>query len=206
MGEDEHEEVPFDTNLAEVVDPSELGPISSELMAFLDADKASRGDWEKQYSKGLELLGFSYEERTKPFKGACGTAHPMLTEAIVQFQAQAFKELMPPEGPVKTQVLGKETREKLAKAERIKEFMNYELTTDMADYTPEFDQLLFYCGYGGSAFKKVYEDPQTSKMVSKLVLPDDLFIPYNGSSIMSKCPRITHRIPMDANEYRKIVS
>lgn len=206
MGEDEHEEVPFDTNLAEVVDPSALGPMSSELMAFLDADKASRGDWEKQYSKGLELLGFSYEERTKPFKGACGTAHPMLTEAIVQFQAQAFKELMPAEGPVKTQVLGKETREKLAKAERIKEFMNYELTTDMADYTPEFDQLLFYCGYGGSAFKKVYEDPQTSKMVSKLVLPDDLFIPYNGSSIMSKCPRITHRIPMDANEYRKLVN
>ena len=206
MGEDEHEEVPFDANLADVIDESELGHISSELMALLDADKASRGDWEKQYSKGLELLGFSYEERTKPFKGACGTSHPMLTEAIIQFQAQAFKELMPAEGPVKTQVLGKETREKLSKAERIKEYMNYELTCGMPDYTPEFDQLLFFTGYGGSAFKKVYEDPQTQKMVSKLVLPDDLFIPYNGSSIMSKCPRITHRIPMDANEYRKLVA
>jgi hypothetical protein len=206
LGIEEDEEVPFDANLAEVVDPSELGSISSELLALFDADKASRGEWEKQYSKGLELLGFSYEERTKPFKGACGTSHPMLTEAIIQFQAQAFKELMPAEGPVKTQVIGKETREKLAKAERVKEFMNYELTCEMAEYTPEFDQMLFYTGYGGSAFKKVYEDPQTKKMVSKLVLPDDLFIPYNGSSVMCKCPRITHRIPMDVNEYKKLVS
>jgi hypothetical protein len=206
LGEKEDEEVPFDANLAEVVDPAELGVISSELLALFDADKASRGEWEKQYSKGLELLGFSYEERTKPFKGACGTSHPMLTEAIIQFQAQAFKELMPAEGPVKTQVIGKETREKLAKAERVKEFMNYELTCEMAEYTPEFDQMLFYTGYGGSAFKKVYEDPQTKKMVSKLVLPDDLFIPYNGSSVMCKCPRITHRIPMDVNEYKKLVS
>lgn len=206
LGEEEDEEIPFDANLAEVVDPSELGFISSELLALFDADKASRGDWEKQYSKGLELLGFSYEERTKPFKGACGTTHPMLTEAIIQFQAQAFKELMPAEGPVKTQVIGKETREKLAKAERVKEFMNYELTCEMVEYTPEFDQLLFYTGYGGSAFKKVYEDPQTKKMVSKLVLPDDLFIPYNGSSVMAKCPRITHRIPMDVNEYKKLVA
>ena len=206
LGEEEDSEVPFDANLAEVVDPAELGYISSELLALFDADKASRGDWEKQYSKGLELLGFSYEERTKPFKGACGTSHPMLTEAIIQFQAQAFKELMPPEGPVKTQVIGKETREKLGKAERVKEFMNYSLTCDMPEYTPEFDQLLFYAGYGGSAFKKVYEDPQTKKMVSKLVLADDLFIPYNGSSVMSKCPRITHRIPMDVNEYKKLVA
>jgi len=205
MGEDEHEEVPFDANLAEVVDPSELGPISSELMALLDADKASRGDWEKQYSKGLELLGFSYEERTKPFKGACGTAHPMLTEAIVQFQAQAFKELMPAEGPVKTQVLGKETREKLAKAERVKEFMNYQLTQGMPEYTPDFDQLLFYVGYGGSAFKKVYFDQNLQRMVSNLVLPDNLYIPYHGSSVMSRCERITHRVPMSTNDFRKAV-
>ena len=120
MGEEEMDEVPFDANLAEVVDESEMGHIASELLALLDADKASRGDWEKQYSKGLELLGFTYEERSKPFKGACGTSHPMLAEAIIQFQAQAFKELMPAEGPVKTQVLGKETREKIAKAERVK--------------------------------------------------------------------------------------
>ena len=206
MGEDEHEEVPFDANLAEVIDDSELGRISSELMALLDADKASRGDWEKQYSKGLELLGFTYEERSKPFKGACGTSHPMLAEAIVQFQAQAFKELMPAEGPVKTQVLGKETREKIAKAERVKEFMNFELTTEMEEYTPEFDQLLWWAGYGGSVFKKVYKDPSLNRMVSKLCLPDNVFIPYNGSSIVSKCERLTHRIPMSENMYRKLVA
>ena len=206
MGEEEMDEVPFDANLAEVVDESEMGHIASELLALLDADKASRGDWEKQYSKGLELLGFTYEERSKPFKGACGTSHPMLTEAIIQFQAQAFKELMPSEGPVKTQVLGKETREKIAKAERVKEFMNYQLTTEMEEYTPEFDQLLWWTGYGGSTFKKVYKDPHLNRMVSKLCLAEDIFIPYNGSSIVSKCERLTHRIPMSENMFKKLVA
>ena len=206
MGEEEMDEVPFDANLAEVIDESEMGHIASELLALLDADKASRGDWEKQYSKGLELLGFTYEERSKPFKGACGTSHPMLTEAIIQFQAQAFKELMPSEGPVKTQVLGKETREKIAKAERVKEFMNYQLTTEMEEYTPEFDQLLWWTGYGGSTFKKVYKDPHLNRMVSKLCLAEDIFIPYNGSSIVSKCERLTHRIPMSENMFKKLVA
>lgn len=206
MGEEEMDEVPFDANLAEVIDESEMGHIASELLALLDADKASRGDWEKQYSKGLELLGFTYEERSKPFKGACGTSHPMLTEAIVQFQAQAFKELMPAEGPVKTQVLGKETREKIAKAERVKEFMNFQLTTEMEEYTPEFDQLLWWTGYGGSTFKKVYKDPHLNRMVSKLCLAEDIFIPYNGSSIVSKCERLTHRIPMSENMFKKLVA
>jgi len=206
MGEEEMDEVPFDANLAEVIDESEMGHIASELLALLDADKASRGDWEKQYSKGLELLGFTYEERSKPFKGACGTSHPMLTEAIIQFQAQAFKELMPSEGPVKTQVLGKETRDKIAKAERVKEFMNFQLTTEMEEYTPEFDQLLWWTGYGGSTFKKVYKDPHLNRMVSKLCLAEDIFIPYNGSSIVSKCERLTHRIPMSENMFKKLVA
>lgn len=206
MGEEEHDEVPFDANLAEIVDPSELGRISSELSNLFDADKASRGEWEKQYADGLNLLGFTYEERSKPFKGACGTSHPLLSEAIIQFQAQAFKELMPAEGPVKTQVLGKETREKLAKAERVKEFMNYELTCEMEEYTPEFDQQLWWTAYGGSTFKKVYKDPQLNRMVSKLCLPEDVFIPYNGSSIVSKCERLTHRIPMSENTFKKLVA
>jgi hypothetical protein len=205
MGEEDHDEVPFDANLAEILDEDELAHLSSDLMDMLDNDKASRGDWEKQYSKGLELLGFKYEERTKPFKGACGTSHPLLTEAIIQFQSQAFKELMPSEGPVKTQVLGKETREKLMKAERVKEFMNYELTCEMEEYTPEFDQLLFYTGYGGSTFKKVYEDPLTRRMVSKLCLPDDVYIPYNGSSIVSKCDHVTHKTAMSENRYNELV-
>jgi hypothetical protein len=206
MGEEEMDEVPFDANLAEVIDESEMGHIASELLALLDADRSSRDDWEKQYSKGLELLGFTYEERSKPFKGACGTSHPMLTEAIIQFQAQAFKELMPSQGPVKTQVLGKETREKIAKAERVKEFMNYQLTTEMEEYTPEFDQLLWWTGYGGSTFKKVYKDPHLNRMVSKLCLAEDIFIPYNGSSIVSKCERLTHRIPMSENMFKKLVT
>jgi hypothetical protein len=128
-----------------------------------------------------------------------------LTEAIVQFQAQALKELMPAGGPVRTQVLGKETIDKMQQASRVQDFMNYQITTVMKEYTPEFDQLLFYTGYGGSAFKKVYYDFQLGRMVSKLVLADDLFIPYYGSSVMSQCPRITHRIPMDSNEFRKRV-
>jgi len=201
----EDKEVEFDSNLAEVVDENELDHISSELMILFDADKTSRGEWEQQYSKGLELLGFKYEERSKPFKGAAGVAHPMLSEAVVQFQAQAYKELLPATGPVRTAVMGKETVEKLQQAERVQDFMNYQITNVMEEYTPEFDQALFYLGYGGSIFKKVYYDYHLERMVSKLVLPDDLYIPYNGSSVMSQCSRITHRIAMSENDYRRKV-
>lgn len=204
LGESD-EEVPFDANLAEVLDPGVLQQISSELMPLFDADQSSRKDWEEQYGKGLKLLGFTFDERTKPFKGAAAATHPLLTEAIVQFQSQALKELMPADGPVRTQVLGKETREKLMQADRVRDFMNYQITTVMEEYTPEFDQLLFYVGYGGSAFKKVYYDFDKGRMVSKLVLPDSLYIPYNGSSVMSECPRITHVVPMTVNDYKKAV-
>jgi hypothetical protein len=205
MGEDEAGDVEFDANLAEVVDEDDLNRMSIDLMALFDADKASRSDWEQMYAKGLELLGLKMEERTKPFRGAAGAVHPMLTEAVVQFQAQAMKELMPADGPVRAQVLGKETVEKLQQAARVQDFMNYELTTVMEEYTPEMDQALFYLGYGGSVFKKVYFNAQLDRMVSKLVLADDLYIPYTGSSVMSQCPRITHHVPMDANEFRKRV-
>ena len=205
IGKDEDDKVPFDSNLAEVVDPSVLQGMSSELMALFEADKSSRKQWEDQYGKGLKLLGFSFEERTKPFKGACPVQHPLLTEAIVQFQAQALKELMPAGGPVRTQVMGKETREKLMQAERVRDFMNYQITTVMEEYTPDFDQLLFYVGYGGSAFRKVYYCQDKGRMVSALVLPENLYIPYNGSSVMSECSRITHRVPMPVNAYRRAV-
>jgi len=206
IGKESDDEVPFDGNLAEVLDPSVLQSISADLMTMFEADKSSRKDWEEQYSKGLKLLGFTMEERTKPFKGACGVSHPLLTESIVQFQSQALKELMPAGGPVRTQVLGKETREKLAQAERVRDFMNYQITTVMEEYTPDFDQLLFYVGYGGSAFKKVYYDENKGRMVSQLVLPDNLYIPYNGSSVMTECQRITHRVPMSVNDYLKAVA
>ena len=204
LGE-EDEEVPFDANLAEVLDSSVLEQISSELMPLFEADQGSRKDWEEQYGKGLKLLGFTFDERTRPFKGAAATTHPLLTEAIVQFQSQALKELMPADGPVRTRVLGKETREKLMQADRVRDFMNYQITSVMEEYTPDFDQLLFYVGYGGSAFKKVYYDEDRDRMVSKLILPDNLYIPYNGSSVMSECPRITHVVPMSVNDYRKAV-
>lgn len=204
MGEEE-DEVAFDANLAEVLDPSVLQQISSELMPLFEADQGSRKDWEEQYGKGLKLLGFTFDERTKPFRGAAAATHPLLTEAIVQFQAQALKELMPADGPVRTRVMGKETREKLMQADRVRDFMNYQITTVMEEYTPDFDQLLFYAGYGGSAFKKVYYDEDKGRMVSKLILPDNLYIPYNGSPVMSECPRITHVVPMSVNDYRKAV-
>ena len=202
---EEDDDVAYDSNLAEIIEPDVLQLISSDLMSLFDADKSSRKEWEEQYSKGMKMLGFTFEERTKPFKGACGVQHPLLTESIVQFQAQALKELMPAGGPVRTQVLGKETREKLMQADRVRDFMNYQITTVMEEYTPDFDQLLFYVGFGGSAFKKVYYDEAKGRMVSALVLPDNLYIPYTGSSVMSECQRITHRVPMSTNDYRKAV-
>ena len=206
IGDQEDAEVPFDANLAEVVDTSVLTLISSDLMLLFEADKSSRKDWEDQYSKGMKLLGFSMEERTKPFKGASGVSHPLLTESIVQFQSTALKELMPSDGPVRTRVLGKETREKIMQADRVRDFMNYQITSVMEEYTPEFDQLLFYTGYGGSTFKKVYYDENKGRMVSALVLPDNLYIPYQGSSVMSECERIIHRVSMTTNEYKKAVA
>jgi hypothetical protein len=202
---EEEDSVDFYDNLAPVLEEDVLQRVALDLSALFEADKSSRQDWEMTYAKGLELLGLRLDERTKPFRGAAGATHPLLTEAIVQFQAQALKELMPAGGPVRTQVLGKETIDKMQQASRVQDFMNYQITTVMKEYTPEFDQLLFYTGYGGSAFKKVYYDFQLGRMVSKLVLADDLFIPYYGSSVMSQCPRITHRIPMDSNEFRKRV-
>jgi hypothetical protein len=203
MGEKDADEVDFYANLAEVIDPDDLVSVGLEVSALFEADKGSRSEWESMYAKGMDLLGLRMDERTKPFRGASGATHPMLTEAIIQFQAQAFKELMPAGGPVRSQIMGKETVEKFQQAGRVQDFMNYQLTTVMEEYTPEFDQQLFYTGYGGSTFKKVYFDYQLGRMVSKLCLADDVYIPYNGSSVVSQCPRLTHRIAMDSNEYKK---
>jgi hypothetical protein len=202
-GSDDDED--FYANLADSIDQQDLGHIAISLQTLFDADKSSRGQWEELYAKGLDLLGLRMDERTQPFRGAAGVVHPMLTEAIIQFQAQSFKELMPASGPVRTQTLGKETLDKVQQAARVQDFMNYQITSVMKEYTPEFDQLLFYTGYGGSTFKKVYFDAQLGRMVSRLVLPDDLYIPYHGSSVISECRRITHRIAMDSNEFKKRV-
>jgi hypothetical protein len=205
LGESETREVDFYANLAEVLDPGAMARIALDVSAMFDADKASRSDWEQLYAKGLDLLGLRIEERTKPFRGASGASHPMLQEAIIQFQAQALRELMPAGGPVRTQILGKETVDKFQQAARVQDFMNYQITTVMEEYTPEFDQLLYYTGYGGSAFKKVYYDKHLGRMVSKLCLADDVYLPYNGSSVVSQCPRVTNRIAMDSNDFRRRV-
>ena len=205
IGTDEGPEIGFSDNLAEVINEDELDLIAMDLSAMFQADKSSREDWERMYSKGLELLGLKIDERTQPFRGAANASHPMLTESIVQFQSQAFKELMPAGGPVRAQVVGKETVDKAQQAARVQDFMNYQITSVMEEYTPEVDQALFYLGYGGSIFKKVYYDAQQGRMVSRLVLADDLYIPYNGSSVMYQCSRITHRIAMDSNDFKKRV-
>ena len=143
-------------NIAEFMDDDLLDKLSSDLQKNFEDDKSSRSDWEKTYKDGLDLLGFKYEERSKPFAGAAGVTHPLLAEAVTQFQAQAYKELLPPGGPVRTEIMGAPSLEVEQQAERIKKFMNYQITCQMQEFDPELDQLLFHLPLAGSAFKKVY--------------------------------------------------
>ncbi len=192
---------PFDANLAEYVDEGELGRIAYELITDYEEDKGSRHDWEDAYVKGLDLLGFKYEDRDRPFPGASGVTHPMLAESVTQFQAQAFKELLPSKGPVKTRVMGLETPETQDQARRVEEFMNYQITTVMEEYTPEMDQLLFYLPLAGTAFKKVYYDPSKQRAVSTFVPVEDLVVPYTASDLET-CERVTHVVKMTYNDVR----
>jgi len=193
----------FSANLAELMDDGDLGVLSNDLMAQFDSAKGSRGDWEEEYSKGLELLGFKYEERTQPFRGATGVTHPLLAEAATQFQAQAFNELLPAEGPVRTQVLGDRTREKQAQGKRVKDFMNYYLTNEMEEYTPEFDQLLFHLPLAGSAFKKVYFDESLGRPVSRFVPAENLVVPYDASDLAT-APFVAQMVRLPWNDVRKM--
>ncbi len=177
MDMDFMDQIPFDANLADYLEEGELGLIANDLVGDFDEDHASRGEWEQTYVEGLDLLGFKYEDRDRPFPGASGVTHPLLAESVTQFQAQAFKELLPSKGPVKTQVMGMETPEIEAQANRVQEYMNYQITTEMQEYTPEMDQLLFYLPLAGSAFKKVYFDPSKQRAVSTFVPTEDLVIP-----------------------------
>ena len=192
----------FYMNLAEEIPDRELGRISSDLLGEYDANKASRQEWEDTYSNGLELLGFTHSERTQPFRGASGVTHPLLAEAATQFQAQAFNELLPAGGPVKTQVMGKDTVPKMAQAQRVKQFMNYYITNVMEDYTPDMDQMLFYLPLAGSTFKKIYYDETIDRAVSKFVPAENLVVPYETSDLDS-CPNITQTIRMSLNDLRK---
>ena len=192
----------FYRNLAEELDDTALGTLSSDLLSQYENNNETRKDWRDNYEKGLELLGYKYEDRTMPFKGASGVTHPLLAEAATQFQAQAFNELLPPNGPVRTVVMGVVDKEKEQQAHRVKEFMNYYLMNVMQEYTPEFDQMLYYLPLAGSAFKKVYYDASLDRPVSTFVQATDLVVPYETSNLET-CPIITHRIDMNVNDLRK---
>jgi len=189
-------------NLAEQVDDNELSRLGSKLFDDYSQYKFSRKDWEDTYTKGLDLLGFKYVNPTQPFQGASGATHPVLAEAVTQFQAQAYKELLPADGPVRTQSLGKPSRQKEEQAVRVKNFMNYQLMDVMKEYEPEFDQMLFYLPLAGSAFKKVYYDELLGRAVSKFVPADDLVVPYTATSI-EDADSVMHTVKMSENDVRK---
>ena len=189
-------------NLAALLPDDILDPIGLELFQNYTDYKASRKDWEKSYTDGLDLLGFKYENRTEPFQGASGATHPVLAEAVTQFQAGAYKELLPAEGPVRTQIVGNSDPQKEAQAVRVKDYMNYELMEKMGEYEPEFDQMLFHLPLAGSTFKKVYYDDLLGRAVSKFVPADDLIVPYSATSL-DDAEAIMHVIKMSENDLRK---
>jgi hypothetical protein len=189
-------------NIADFLEDDILGRLSSELMGNYQDYKMSRKDWEKSYTDGLDLLGFKYQDRTEPFKGASGATHPVLAEAVTQFQALAYKELLPSDGPVRTQVMGVSTPDKVQQSQRVEDYMNYEVMNNMTDYESDFDQLLFYLPLAGSAFKKIYYDEVEGKAVSKFVPADDIVVPYTATSL-NDAESIIHMVRMSENDLRK---
>ena len=189
-------------NLADFLGEQVLDPLGAKMVDQYNEYKESRGDWEDTYRNGLELLGFKYERRTEPFRGASGVNHPVLAEAVTQFQAQAYKELLPADGPVRTQIMGNIDVPKEEQAKRVKDFMNYQIMDQMKEYEPEFDQMLFYLPLSGSTFKKVYYDSLLGRAVSKFVPADDLIVPYSANSL-EDAEAVIHVIKISENELRK---
>jgi len=203
MGEMGQEElIPFDANLAEYLDDSDMGEIATELLASYEDDVESRDEWEETYTKGLDLLGVRTIERSEPFQGASGVTHPLISESVTQFQAQAYKELLPAGGPVKTRIAGLQNQETEAQAKRVKDYMNYLIMEEMEEFDPDMDQLLFYLPLSGSTFKKVYFDSVRNRPVSKFVPAQDVVVPYSASDLAT-APRITHVLKMSDNDLRK---
>ena len=196
-GGDEHY-----ANLAEFLPDDVLGSLGSELNQKYMDYSMSRKDWEKSYTQGLDLLGFKYDNRSEPFQGASGATHPVLAEAVTQFQALAYKELLPADGPVRTQILGLQTPEKTQQASRVKDFMNYQIMDQMKEYEPEFDSMLFHLPLAGSTFKKVYFDEVEGRAVSKFVPADDLVVPYTATSL-DDAEAIIHKVKVSENDLRK---
>jgi hypothetical protein len=193
----------FDSNLAEYLDESALETLASELSSDFDDDIGSRKDWMQTYVDGLELLGMKIEERTEPWEGACGVYHPLLSEALVKFQAETMMSTFPASGPVKTQIIGKETPEKKAAAVRVQDDMNYQLTDVMTEFRPEHERMLWGLGLSGNAFKKVYYDPHMERQISLFVPAEDLVVPY-GASNLETAERVTHVMRKTENELRRL--
>ena len=199
----EQEEVQFDSNLAEYMDEKDLQDISSDLVGDYKEDNSSREEWYDAYAKGLKLLGFKYEERSQPFQGASGVTHPLLSETVTQFQAQAYKELLPANGPVRVQMIGKSDPQKEQQAQRVQEFMNYQVMHVMEDFDPDLDQMLFYLPLSGSSFKKVYYDSTMGRAVSKFIPSEELIVPYTATDL-GTAERITHVLKRTENDIRKL--
>jgi hypothetical protein len=193
----------FSENLADALDQDVLGMLSTELVRLYEEDKESRKDWYDAFSKGLDLLGIKSQERTQPFQGASGVDHPILAEAVTQFQAQAYKELLPPGGPVQVQVVGDQNPEISTQSTRVKEFMNYQISHVMEEYDPEMDSMLFYLPLSGSAFKKIYFDMMLDRAVSEFVKAEDLVVSYSTTDL-STSPRVTHVMNMTKNDLLKM--
>jgi len=196
-GGEDHE-----SNLAEFLDDDVLGPLSAELMDKYVSYKDTRSEWAESYREGLNLLGFKYVTRTEPFRGAASVTHPVLAEAVTQFQAQAYKELLPAEGPVRTQVMGDVTVAKEEQSKRVKDFMNYQIMDQMKEYEPEFDQMLFYLPLSGSTFKKVYYDDLLGRAVSKFIPAEDIIVPYSATSL-EDAEAIIHVVRESENSLKK---
>ena len=203
LGGEMETQLDHEANLAEALDEGYLGEISSDLRGSYEEDLESRSEWEEAYTKGLDQLGIKFEERSQPFEGASGVTHPLIAESVTQFQAQAYKEMLPSGGPVKTQVLGLQDQEREDQAVRVKEFMNYQITEVMEEFDPDMDQLLFYLPLSGSTFKKVYYDESKQRAVSKFIPAQDLVVPYAASDLAT-ASRVTHVLRMDANDVRKM--
>jgi len=201
--DDEDSDIPFDANLAEYMEASEIMQLAGDLIAEYDNDLASRKDWEQAYTDGIKLLGLKYEERTEPWQGACGVHSPLIAEAAVRFQAEAIMETFPASGPVKTQIIGKITPENTDAAQRVQDDMNYELTTVMKEYRSEHEKMLWNLPIAGSAFKKVYFDPSLGRQVSIFVPAEDVILPY-GTSEISMSERVTHRMRKTHNQLLKL--
>ena len=201
--EDELANAPFDANLAEYIDDTELATMASELMGEISSDIESRKEWAETFVKGLELLGFKHEERTQPWEGACGVHSPILAEAAIRFQAETMSETFPAAGPVKTKILGEENREKIDAAERVRADMNYQLTEKMVEYRSEHERMLYALGLSGSAFKKVYFDPNMGRQAANYVPAEDVIVPYGASNI-ENAERVTHIMRKTKNEVLKL--